>query len=98
MSHVDTDDCRKLWVAVLAQAVADLQINPSVGDSTKRQARREAIWWFENPGRGLRMVCEMLGIDPEHLLRAYHEGRLHKHVVYNHGRDHHRRRNLGAKK
>lgn len=69
--------CAELWRAVIVQLALDLE--PTWGLS--KVERHEAVMFFEGNNRTFRRwreeLCALAMIDPEALLIAYADGRLH---------------------
>ena len=54
-----TEDCRRLWVAVLEQAIEDIRRDLAYADSSRA--------WFQSEREGVGSflwICRMLDIDP----------------------------------
>ena len=61
------DACKRLWSAVLEQAVTDAQGNC---DSRREEARRWLL--SENYGAASFLwICDMLGLEPDFFRNAY---------------------------
>lgn len=71
---------RRLWLGVLRQAIADLEVSDYrfASEGQHRHAKSSAEDWFKHPPRGFFMVCAMAGVDPDVVREAYSEGRLHE--------------------
>lgn len=73
---------RRLWVAVLVQTIRDAY-NPPAGLSGGGaiKARADAQAFLSNNNRDFREVCEMAGVDADHLRAMYIDGRLEEFAV-----------------
>ena len=75
---------RRLWQAVILQAVRDLDHNtsPVIKGRTRYEYqraehdRRIAAKWFRQAGASFREVCSNAGIDPGTVHSAYVSGKL----------------------
>lgn len=72
----EAEACRDLWIAVIELALADVNSKPAGklvsltdDDGEVIDSRADALEWFTDAGEDFRFVCDMAGIDPEHVRR-----------------------------
>lgn len=66
---------QRLWQAVLYTAIRDATAsNPSLDTDIREKSRADS--WIRGGGRDSRMVCEMVGVDPDFIQDSYVSGRI----------------------
>lgn len=70
-SYVHASPEQRLMMAIITTAVADiLGTGPVSHPSERERYRREALNWFENDSRDFRYVCQVAGLEPEHVRKS----------------------------
>jgi hypothetical protein len=65
---------RRLWCAVILQAIEDATSDAPIGTSSRglnrEMTKRDARAWLLEPNRDFGAACDLAGVDPDHV-RAY---------------------------
>lgn len=64
--------CRALWLAVLGQAAQDTVAHWDL----QPEDQAEAVALFEEGGEALEALCDLAGVVPDRVLKAYRRGEL----------------------